>query len=447
MKKSFFLVALAAGLAAVSGCADKKNPIPDVRIAPIIKTRVTGLHFDEGDQIGLTITRSSGNYVENHPMTYQGSAFTASGLIWYNDLNERSTLMAYYPYSAAGVPAEFTVAGDQRGGCGQSDLLGAVKRDVTPASTPVGMLFYHLLSQLTIVVTNNSDAAVSALTVSGLVPTATVDLSVPTASAKAGAAASQIKAFAVTPDALYRVILVPQQTALTVTVETADGKSRSKTISEAQLESGKQYDMSVLVTNIDIELTLSGDISDWGDGGSLDGQGGGNDDGGDLSELVYGGVTYPTAKIGDRTWMAENLRYMPVDATLGDGVWNPRDASAAEVGLLYNYATATGGAATRAGTPVRGICPAGWHIPSTAELQSLAENAGRPADFLCCAGYWIASSGRYGDYARGYLMGSETAEEGKCSSLFYETGAEPKSASVLVGNGISVRCVKDLANR
>lgn len=446
MKKLIFLVALAAGLAAVSGCADKKSPVAGVRIAPVIKTRVTGLHFDAGDQIGLTITRSSGNYVENHPMTYQGSTFAASGLIWYNDLNERSTLTAYYPYSTAGISDGFSVAEDQSGGCGQSDLLGAVKRDVTPASTPVGMLFYHLLSQLTIVVTNNSDAAVSALTVSGLVPTAEVDLTVPTATAKAGAAAAQIKAFAVTPDALYRVILVPQQAALTVTVETTDGKSRSKTISEAQLESGKQYDMSVLVTNIDIELTLSGDISDWGDGGSLDGQGGGNDDGGDVAELVYGGVTYPTVKIGDRTWMAENLRYMPEGATLGDGVWNPRDASAAEVGLLYNYATATGGA-TRAGTPVRGICPAGWHIPDTAELQSLAENAGRPADFLCCAGYWIASSGKYGDFARGYLMGSQTAEEGKCSSLFYEAGADPKSASVLVGNGISVRCVKDTANR
>lgn len=46
-------------------------------------------------------------------MTYDGSAFTASGLLWYNDLNETSTLTAYFPYSASGVPDEFSVARDQ----------------------------------------------------------------------------------------------------------------------------------------------------------------------------------------------------------------------------------------------------------------------------------------------------------------------------------------------
>lgn len=93
------------------------------------------------------------------------------------------------------------------------------------------MLFYHLMSQLTIVITNNSDAAVSGVAVGGFVPTASVDLSVPTASAKAGVAAAEIETFEVTPDASYRAILVPQQGALTVTVSTRDGKSRSKTLS------------------------------------------------------------------------------------------------------------------------------------------------------------------------------------------------------------------------
>ena len=66
---------------------------------------------------------------------------------------------------------------------------------------------------------------------------------------------------------------MPQQATLTVTVATGDGKSRSKTLSSAQLESGKRYDMSVVVTNIDIDVELSGEVVDWGDGGSLDGGG------------------------------------------------------------------------------------------------------------------------------------------------------------------------------
>ena len=348
MKRQLLFALLAAGLAAASGCADKRDAVPGIRITPSIKTRVTGLHFDTGDCIGLTVTKNGSDYVRNHPMTYDGSAFTASGLLWYNDLNETSTLTAYFPYSASGVPDEFSVAQDQTAGCASSDLLGAVAKNVTPTGAPVGMLFYHLMSQLTIVITNNSDAAVSGVTVGGFVPTASVDLSVPTVAAKAGAAVAEIKTFEATPDASYRVILVPQQGALTVTVSTRDGKSRSKTLSSATLESGRRYDMSVLVTNIDIELKLSGEVSDWDDGGSLD-----EGNGGESSELEYGGETYRTAKIGGQVWMAENLRYRPAGTEIGDGdgrrVCPVRNAAAGHLprGLAHSGAGRTRSAPCR----------------------------------------------------------------------------------------------------
>lgn len=102
MKRQLLFALLAAGLAAASGCADKRDAVPGIRITPSIKTRVTGLHFDTGDCIGLTVTKNGSDYVRNHPMTYDGSAFTASGLLWYNDLNETSTLTAYFPYSGVG---------------------------------------------------------------------------------------------------------------------------------------------------------------------------------------------------------------------------------------------------------------------------------------------------------------------------------------------------------
>ena len=281
----------------------------------------------------------------------------------YADLNFPSTLTAYHPYSSAGVPAEFTVAADQTGGCASSDLLGAVKRDVKPGSAPVGMVFYHLMSQLTIFLTNNSGATVTSVSVGGLVPTATVDLTVPTAAAKADAAVAEIRAFKEESGTSYRVILVPQQAALTVTVGTSDGKSHSKTVASAQLISGKQYDMSVTLTKIDMSVSLSGDINDWGEGGSLDG----DDTGGDTGELNYGGDTYPTATIGGQVWMAENLRYKPAGASEGTDMWPSEDGLSA--GMLYNYATATGSAVTAGDAPVQGICPAGWHIPTAAELD------------------------------------------------------------------------------
>ena len=95
---------LLAGAALLAGCSDEREGTPQVRIVPEIETRVTGMHFDAQDCIGLTIVRSAGVYVENARLSYDGSAFTASGLMWYADRSEGATFMAYYPYAAAGRP-------------------------------------------------------------------------------------------------------------------------------------------------------------------------------------------------------------------------------------------------------------------------------------------------------------------------------------------------------
>ena len=443
MRKILFM-ALAVLIAA--GCAESEKGTLCVKIAPAIRTRVTGLHFDTGDRIGLTISKGSAPYAENVPMTYDGTAFTASGLSWYNDLNEKSVLTAYYPYAEGGRPDEFTVSSDQTQGNGPSDLLAAVKTDVTPVSAPVGMIFYHVMSQLTIVVSNSSSAVVTGVSVGGLVPTAEIDYSMPKAAAKSGVAAAEVKACEVKPGATYRAILVPQQAALTVTVTTDDGRSHTKTLSSAQLESGRRYDMSVLVTNEEIQISLSGDIGDWEDGGSLDGSGGG-DDGDDSQTLSYGGVTYRTTTVGETVWMAENLRYVPDEALLTKGIWYPDGNEDAEYvrehGMLYSFTAALGGAQVVSGAPVRGICPEGWHVPYIDELQTLA--AGPDCGFTL-AGMWNSVSKNYVSSAKsGYLMSATTDDGGSSYSalLFYASGGNPSPSSLPAGNGVSLRCVKD----
>ena len=443
MRKILFM-ALAVLIAA--GCAESEKGTLCVKIAPAIRTRVTGLHFDTGDRIGLTISKGSAPYAENVPMTYDGTAFTASGLSWYNDLNEKSVLTAYYPYAEGGRPDEFTVSSDQTQGNGPSDLLAAVKTDVTPVSAPVGMIFYHVMSQLTIVVSNSSSAVVTGVSVGGLVPTAEIDYSMPKAAAKSGVAAAEVKACEVKPGATYRAILVPQQAALTVTVTTDDGRSHTKTLSSAQLESGRRYDMSVLVTNEEIQISLSGDIGDWEDGGSLDGSGGG-DDGDDSQTLSYGGVTYRTTTVGETVWMAENLRYVPDEALLTKGIWYPdgnEDAEyVSEHGMLYSFTAALGGAQAVSGAPVRGSCPEGWHVPYIDELQTLAVG---PDCGFTLAGMWNSVSKNYVSSAKsGYLMSAATDDGGSSYSalLFYASGGNPSPSSLPAGNGVSLRCVKD----
>lgn len=452
MKRSILTAWAAFAALLLTGCAEKAGRAASVRIVPSIQTRVTGLYFDAGDRIGLTVMMDgSGPYVENRMMTYNGSTFTSPGFLWYNDLNVTSTLTAYYPYSATGTPEEFHIETDQTAGCASSDLLGAVKRGVTPASAPVGMVFYHLFTQLSIRVNNVSDASVTGITVGGTVTTAAVDLSVPTASALEGAAAEEITVFTVTPDEEYRVILVPQQGTLTVTVRTDDGKSRSRTISSTLLESGKRYDLSVEVTNIDISLSLSGEISDWEDGGSLD-DGNGGSGSGDVTvtdgTISHAGETYRTVAIDGRLWMAENLRCMPEGAALGSGVWNPAGGASAvsTQGMLYDYATATAGESWSEGVQVQGICPPGWHLPDEAELTALAASAARPDDFFVCGGFRIygAAGDRIGSTSKGYVMGS-TLQDGKCSCLMFTSldNDVPQVTSISAEYGLTVRCVQD----
>lgn len=482
-----------AGILSTAGCSREQDSHPEVRIYPVL-SRVTGLHFDKGDRIGLTISRASGDYVANHPMDYDGSVFKAAeGLLWYENVRDSSTLTAYYPYSENGSPTAFRVAVEQRLGCASSDLLGAVQRNVVPGSAPIGMTFYHLMTQLSIKITNQTGSPVVEVSIGGTAIDAVVDLSVPEAVVRPGAGTARIKAFEDTPDSIYRAILVPQQATLEVTVSFGNGETRTKTIENALLESGKSYNLPVIVSDdsaLTIEVGLSGEIADWVDGGELTGSGntdgedpddgedsgggtgtepggetGGETGGGTGTEpgggtdvnpddgsgntpqgLDYEGEHYRTIEIDGVVWMADNLRYKPSGAQIGSGLWYPYEDDAAAVatkGYLYDYKVASGGSMS-ANPPVRGICPEGWHIPDRSELQALAESPNRPDDFFCIAGFYMYSDtqDRYGSETKSMLMGVASSST-HCDVLSFTTTTGPVLGSYLSTYGMSLRCVKD----
>jgi uncharacterized protein (TIGR02145 family) len=107
------------------------------------------------------------------------------------------------------------------------------------------------------------------------------------------------------------------------------------------------------------------------------------------------GNVYNAVKIGNQTWMAENLRYLPSVSGPESGSkavpyyyvygYSGTDVNEAKAtgnfntyGVLYNWPAAMNGALSNEGNPsgVQGVCPTGWHLPSMAELSELEAYVG-----------------------------------------------------------------------
>lgn len=416
MKQLFTMMALAALLAACSKDGDSAAGPKQIAIDPTIAnpavmpaaqraTRATDTDFEQGDAVGLTVrlTLSGEEYAANKQMTYDAvtKTFSAADFIWYEDENQPATLFAYYPWQeGAAAPAEFTVQADQSGeGYAQSDLIAAVKTNVYPTKSATAMTFRHKMTRILIAVTNESGHAVTGIVIKGAVATGVLDAQTGDFAAKAGAEPSDVKAHTATADKLYYALLVPQKgVQLKVEVTTDDGRVRSLTLGTTDLRSGENRRMPMNVQEKDITVTFGGPITGWEDGEQL------LPDGGTPTEatLDYGGVTYKIVTLKDgRTWMAENLRYVPEGKSVssvpgdGSGIWFPcnlekaADESLVETnGLLYSYPVLLGmtGEFTadnyNTSEGVRGICPEGWHVPTQAEWLALTsvEEYGDAAD-------------------------------------------------------------------
>ena len=236
-----------------------------IRVEPVI-TRATETDFENGDAIGLTVSRESGVYATNEKLVFDGTSFGGS-LVWYAEGADVASLSAYSPWQESGVPTSFTVQADQTAGTSSSDFLAASKTGVIPSANAVAMVFQHRLTRLVIKVQNNTGKTITGITVGGARLaaklsedfTATVDPSAAVTPVKARNAAEKT----------WHAILPPQTVSLSVKVE-SELSFPEQYLAEAQLQGGKQYSVGIVVNPDGLKVTLSGAIDNWEDGGELE---------------------------------------------------------------------------------------------------------------------------------------------------------------------------------
>lgn len=96
--------------------------------------------------------------------------------------------------------------------------------------------------------------------------------------------------------------------------------------------------------------------------------------------------TYKTLIIGNQIWMAEDLKYAPDtgNAAIGKHSWcyDDNDEYCEKYGRLYDWTAAVDTLESDCGNnngcdpleePRRGICPEGWHIPNTQEVDDMIQ--------------------------------------------------------------------------
>lgn len=188
--------------------------------------------------------------------------------------------------------------------------------------------------------------------------------------------------------------------------------------------------------------------------------------------VTYAGKIYNTVKIGNQTWLKENLDIGTMiqgsqnqnnNGTIEKYCYNNDPNNCNTYGGLYKWREAMQYVSLE---KVKGICPSGWHIPSLAEFQALSATVSNNSNTLKSIGQGIGiGAGTNTSGFSGLLTGTRYSTDGTFDELgintafwsstekdvsnAYEMALIRSSNTLNIGgtlpkeSGISVRCIKD----
>ncbi|MBI5217854.1 MAG: fibrobacter succinogenes major paralogous domain-containing protein [Bacteroidia bacterium] len=157
------------------------------------------------------------------------------------------------------------------------------------------------------------------------------------------------------------------------------------------------------------------------------------------------GKIYKTVKIGNQTWMAENLNFKPDSDSW---CYDNKPSNCDKYGRLYGWESS------------KKACPAGWHIPSKEEFETLftkvggkGTNAYNSLKSGGSSGFNALLGGSIGDVVIFYDLGVygnfRTSTENKALNGFaWLVHLNTKNKKFILFNdhktdGVSIRCLKD----
>ena len=174
MKIKYTVIYLAAALLATTSCSKEEGNSDNgqLLLAPALPnmSKATETEFESGDRFGIYAVeykedaplplQLSGNWVNNSMALYNGTNWSISPVIWWNNASKLDVI-AYYPYNSNPNSVDnylFTIEEDQReSGFTLSDLMWAKAKGAERSAGAVALNFRHKLSRLDIKLIRGDD--------------------------------------------------------------------------------------------------------------------------------------------------------------------------------------------------------------------------------------------------------------------------------------------------